>query len=80
MYFLLCLFWSYPFCRWDPLWSHPSSTPSPHHSTDPAGFVVREAADGTRIAKARVEQLAAALTDTAPLVADGGLKESCCSC
>ena len=44
-------------------------SPSLH---SPAGFVVREAADGTRIAKARVEQLAAALTETDPWAADAG--------
>lgn len=60
MYFLLWVLVVSLFC-WDPPYSHPPSTPSP-----PAGFVVREAADGTRIAKARVEQLAAALTEMAP--------------
>ena len=46
--------------------------PSSIHHLWSSGFVVREAADGTRIAKARVEQLAAALTETDPLAADAG--------
>eukprot|EP00434_Breviolum_minutum_P032830 symbB.v1.2.029037.t1/scaffold3136.1/size62675/3 len=49
------------------IWADLAAAQTRHYATAPAlleGFVVREAKDGTRIAKARVEQLAAALTET----------------